>query len=655
MPIGDRRYIDGALTTPDPDRRRASTPAPTHVLVLQTRPYGVPRSAGGRVGEALIARHLRRLNPALVSLWHGRIDAVRDARRGHRAALGVAQRRRSVRARAAAARGHAGRDAARAPAGGPRARGGQTPSGWSSRPSADERDRPRAGGPRPPRLHQPRPRRATSAPTAAPTRCARRRTRCSTTRTRRACATSTPRARTAWPRSSSAAGCARASPDGVFVASKWGYTYTADWRIDAEDHEVKDLSVGPAAAPARRDARAPRARGCGSTRSTRRRSRAACSRTARCSASSPRCAETGVAIGLTATGARQADTIDAALATGAFDAVQATWNLHERSGRRRARPRARRRAARDRQGGGRQRPADRPRRRRPRSPPRRASAASGPTRSRSRPRSRSRGRTSCSAARRRPRCSTATSRRCRSSVEPGLLAGLAEPRRRVLGDALGAQLELVVAGRALLRCPRRTSARRSCRASPGSSSAPSLKRPLCSSSASGPSRTPRAKSGSSSSSGESGLWSAPSAKPESGRVRLSPDDSCSGMRSSSAMPRCYPVSARTRRSRRAAGASPVPPRAPTRSCARTCRATGVYVEAQLARGARAVVAVAVEHRAHHRPADRRVLARQLEAGLEPAAATVRATAGGRKRGFPTTPVMPGDDLQRLARRRASRR
>ena len=38
-----------------------------------------------------------------------------------------------------------------------------------------------------------------------------------------------------------------------------------------------------------------------------------------------------MAIGLTATGARQADTIDAALATGAFDAVQATWNLHERS------------------------------------------------------------------------------------------------------------------------------------------------------------------------------------------------------------------------------------------------------------------------------------------------------------------------------------
>ena len=32
-------------------------------------------------------------------------------------------------------------------------------------------------------------------------------------------------------------------PAGVTVASKWGYTYTANWRIDAEEHEVKDLSA----------------------------------------------------------------------------------------------------------------------------------------------------------------------------------------------------------------------------------------------------------------------------------------------------------------------------------------------------------------------------------------------------------------------------
>jgi aryl-alcohol dehydrogenase-like predicted oxidoreductase len=32
-------------------------------------------------------------------------------------------------------------------------------------------------------------------------------------------------------------------PDQVTVSSKWGYTYTADWKIDAEVHEVKDHSA----------------------------------------------------------------------------------------------------------------------------------------------------------------------------------------------------------------------------------------------------------------------------------------------------------------------------------------------------------------------------------------------------------------------------
>ncbi|MBT2399099.1 aldo/keto reductase [Streptomyces sp. ISL-100] len=37
----------------------------------------------------------------------------------------------------------------------------------------------------------------------------------------------------------------RARPDvqDVVIGSKWGYTYTADWRTDAEVHEVKDHSV----------------------------------------------------------------------------------------------------------------------------------------------------------------------------------------------------------------------------------------------------------------------------------------------------------------------------------------------------------------------------------------------------------------------------
>lgn len=34
-----------------------------------------------------------------------------------------------------------------------------------------------------------------------------------------------------------------ALPAGVVVGSKWGYTYTADWRIDAPTHEVKDHSA----------------------------------------------------------------------------------------------------------------------------------------------------------------------------------------------------------------------------------------------------------------------------------------------------------------------------------------------------------------------------------------------------------------------------
>jgi aryl-alcohol dehydrogenase-like predicted oxidoreductase len=32
-------------------------------------------------------------------------------------------------------------------------------------------------------------------------------------------------------------------PDEVVVGSKWGYTYTADWQIEAEDHEIKEHSL----------------------------------------------------------------------------------------------------------------------------------------------------------------------------------------------------------------------------------------------------------------------------------------------------------------------------------------------------------------------------------------------------------------------------
>jgi aryl-alcohol dehydrogenase-like predicted oxidoreductase len=118
--------------------------------------------------------------------------------------------------------------------------------------------------------------------------------------------------------------------DELTVSSKWGYRYTAGWRVDADEHEVKDLSVehfreqwretrellgdwvsvyqihsatldsGVLGDPAvREELDALRDR--------------------------------GVSVGLTVTGAEQAATIERALAAGGFDTVQATWNLHERS------------------------------------------------------------------------------------------------------------------------------------------------------------------------------------------------------------------------------------------------------------------------------------------------------------------------------------
>jgi aryl-alcohol dehydrogenase-like predicted oxidoreductase len=116
----------------------------------------------------------------------------------------------------------------------------------------------------------------------------------------------------------------------VTVGSKWGYTYTADWRVDAEVNEVKDLSVehlrrqetesrsflgsdlrlyqihsatiesGVLEDPAVRDELA-------------------------------RLRAEGLYIGFTATGPRQRDTIERAVQSGGFDTVQATWNLLESS------------------------------------------------------------------------------------------------------------------------------------------------------------------------------------------------------------------------------------------------------------------------------------------------------------------------------------
>ena len=116
------------------------------------------------------------------------------------------------------------------------------------------------------------------------------------------------------------------APGDVTVGSKWGYTYTGGWRVDAERHEVKDLS----ATTFRRQLDETRSllgahlslyqihsatldsgvlddadvlEGLAGLRAT------------------------GVAVGFTVTGPDQEATIRRALELDRFDTVQATWNL----------------------------------------------------------------------------------------------------------------------------------------------------------------------------------------------------------------------------------------------------------------------------------------------------------------------------------------
>jgi aryl-alcohol dehydrogenase-like predicted oxidoreductase len=114
----------------------------------------------------------------------------------------------------------------------------------------------------------------------------------------------------------------------VTVGSKWGYTYTAGWRVDAEVHEVKDLSVDHLRRQYAESRELFGPRLClyqihsatldsGVLDDPQVRSEL------------ERLRESGLAIGLSVTGPGQAETIERALALGGFDTVQATWNLLE--------------------------------------------------------------------------------------------------------------------------------------------------------------------------------------------------------------------------------------------------------------------------------------------------------------------------------------
>jgi aryl-alcohol dehydrogenase-like predicted oxidoreductase len=120
------------------------------------------------------------------------------------------------------------------------------------------------------------------------------------------------------------------APGAVTVASKWGYTYTADWRVDADPPEVKDHSVGTF----RRQLAETRRRlgehlDLYQIHSATRESGVLEEPAVLAALAELRAR--GVRIGFTTSGPAQAETIDRALELGGFDAVQATWNLLEPS------------------------------------------------------------------------------------------------------------------------------------------------------------------------------------------------------------------------------------------------------------------------------------------------------------------------------------
>ena len=119
-------------------------------------------------------------------------------------------------------------------------------------------------------------------------------------------------------------------PDEVVISSKWGYAYTAGWRVDAEQHEVKQLTVEQL-----RRQRQETLELLGDhlrlyqIHSATLESGVLDDAAVREELAALRAS--GIRVGLSVTGPRQAATIERALDVGGFDAVQATWNLHERS------------------------------------------------------------------------------------------------------------------------------------------------------------------------------------------------------------------------------------------------------------------------------------------------------------------------------------
>jgi len=119
-------------------------------------------------------------------------------------------------------------------------------------------------------------------------------------------------------------------PGALTVSSKWGYTYTANWRIDADPPEVKELT----AETFRRQLDETRGL-LGPHLSLYQIHSATLSSGVLDDEDVLRelaqLRRAGVAIGASVSGTEQSATITRLVELGGFDAVQATWNLLERS------------------------------------------------------------------------------------------------------------------------------------------------------------------------------------------------------------------------------------------------------------------------------------------------------------------------------------
>jgi aryl-alcohol dehydrogenase-like predicted oxidoreductase len=125
-------------------------------------------------------------------------------------------------------------------------------------------------------------------------------------------------------------------PEDVFVASKWGYTYTAEWQVRAAQHEVKDHSIAVLRRQWRKSQRQfGRQLDLYQIHSATFDS-GVLEKTEVLNELARLKADEGVLVGLTLSGPKQGALLDAAIRVRVdgvrlFDCVQATWNLLEPS------------------------------------------------------------------------------------------------------------------------------------------------------------------------------------------------------------------------------------------------------------------------------------------------------------------------------------